>query len=433
MKHFYRFYSMTVTFVAVITCSLFITGCGSDNSDFYDFRVSPEPVYVDGTNGTTGATGTAKDPLQSIQAAITLAATEGRDVYVAEGLYLVDSSAGGSITMAPGVNLYGGYKNAAGIWTRDIVTHITTIRDEATVGGTYDDPRRAVTCDFGPQTGDAPVFDGFKVEGGGGDLSAGIFIGEDTSVVISHCVIEVGNATKGFGIKNYSTNRSSEALVTITDCSISGGSGDQVTGIEVSNSNLTVRNTTITLLTAVITSTGIDCGYGDVHIEGCTINGGTATITTRALYLNEAYRSTVTGCDINGGSGGNASYGIQAMDTEDVSDITANTIDGGTGTLSVALELGWVEVNPSVDDNLLLASGGTDRFGIYETGNVADPVSLTGNTFSASLLAGTGTSVFYHDVTNNIVTNIINIDAINSLDEDGLNPAGSVSGNQAGI
>jgi len=432
MRHCYRFNSTTVAFAALIACLLFIAGCGSD-SDNFDFYISPRPVYVDGANGTAGATGTAKDPLQSIQAAITLAATEGRDVYVAEGLYLVDGSAGGSVAMASGVNLYGGYQNAAGIWTRDILTHVTTIRDESTAGGAYDDPRRAVTCDFGLQSGAAPVFDGFKVEGGGGDLSAGIFIGEDTSVVISHCVIEVGNATRGCGIKNYSTNRSSEALVTIADSWISGGGGDQVTGIEVSNSNLTVRDTTVTLLNAVTTSTGIDCGYGDVRIEGCTINGGIATNTTRALYLNEAYRSTVTGCDINGGSGGNASYGIQAMDTEDVSDITANTIDGGMGTLSVALELGWVEVNPSVDDNLLMASGGTNRYGIYETGNVADPASLTGNTFSASLLAGTGTSVFYHDYTNNSATNISNINAINSLDEDGLNPVGSVSGNLAGI
>lgn len=432
MKHRYPFYSMSVAFVALIACLLFVAGCGGDNADFSVVSVSPGPVYVDGTNGTTGAAGTAKDPLQSIQAAITLAADEGRDVYVAEGLYLVDSSAGGSVTMAAGVNLYGGYRNAAGTWTRDSEAYVTTIRDEAAAGGTYDDPRRAVTCDFGLQAGAAPVFDGFTVVGGGGDQSTGIFIGEDTSVVISNCVIEAGNATRGYGITNYSTNRSSEALVTIADCTISGGGGDQVTGINVSNSNLTVRDTIITLLHAVNTSTGIDCGYGDVRIEGCTINAGIASNTTRALYLNEAYRSTVTGCTINGGDGGNASYGIQAMDTEDVSDITANTIDGGAGTLSVALELGWVEVNPSVDGNVLLASGGTNRYGIYETGNVADPVSLTGNTFSASLLAGSGTSVFYRDVTNNSVTNVSNINDVNSLDENGLNPAGSVSGNLAG-
>ena len=120
------------------------------------------------------------------------------------------------------------------------------------------------------------------------------------------------------------------------------------------------------------------------------------------------------------------------MDTEEASSIAGNDIDGGSGTTSVGVELGWVEVNPAVDDNMLGASGGTDRFGIVETGNVADPVSLTGNTFGASLLAGGGLGVFYRDVTANTTTDITEIDAVNSLDEDGLNPAGTVSGNLLG-
>ncbi len=427
MKYCYQLNVIAAVFVAAIACLLLLVGCGS--SDHSDSDHSLPPVYVDGTNGVLGATGTADDPLQSIQAGIALASTDGRDVYVAEGIYLVDGTAGDSVAMDPDVDVYGGYQNTAGVWTREIPTYITIIRDESNAGGTYDDPRRAVTCDFGTQAGTAPVFDGFTVEGGGGALSAGIFVGEDTSVTISHCVITVGSADYGIGIKNYSTNRSSQALVTIANCTISGGGGTQTIGINVSDSNLTVRDTTVTLLTATNTSTGIDCGYGDVLIEDCTINAGTAASTTRGLYLNEAYLSTVTGCTIHGGSGAARSYGIQAMDTEDVSDITANTIDGGTGVTSVALELGWVEVNPSVDDNIFLASGGTDRYGIWETGNVADPVSLTGNTFSGSLLAGTGAAVLYRDFTANSVTDIITIDDVNALDEDGYNPAGTVFGN----
>lgn len=143
-------------------------------------------------------------------------------------------------------------------------------------------------------------------------------------------------------------------------------------GLYVSRSNLTVRYSVISGLHATNRVFAVDCGYGDVRIEG------------------------------------------------------------GTGHRSVTLELGWVQVNPSVDDNLLRASGGSDRYGVYETGNQADPASLTGNVFELSLLAGVGTGSFYHDCTANIQSDITDIDLINSLDEDGLNPAGSCAGNVTG-
>lgn len=414
--------------LAALGCLLLLAGCGGDDP------VSPAPllpVYVDGTHGAPDAAGTATDPLSTIQAGIDLAADKGREVRVAQGLYLFEGTAAASVNLAPNVDVYGGYRNQDGTWTRDVAAYVTTLRDVSASGGTYDNPRRAVTGDFGARTGDGPVFDGFTVEGGGGDLSTGIFLGEDVTITLAHCVFVAGNATQGHGIKNYSTNRHSEALVTITDCTVRGGGGAQTTGIYVHDSNLQVLDTTVASLTATGSIFGIDCGYGDIRIEGCSIHGGYAPNTTHALYLNEAYRSTVTGCTINGGNGVTRSFGIQAMDTEDVSDITGNTIDAGTGEWCVALELGWVEVNPSVIGNTLRASGGRDRFGIYETGNTADPVSLHDNLFNASLLAGDGTSCYYHDVTDNIQTDFTDINQVNALDENGYNPANSCSGNVA--
>ena len=413
-----------------VLCLFFTVGCSDDDTVSGPDVNEPVFIYVDGVDGAADGAGTVAEPVLTIQAGIALCAAEERDgVRVAEGVYEVNSSTGSAIVMDPAVSIYGGFRNDAGQWARDPDLHRTTIRDLADAGGTYDAPRAAVACGYGSQAGDPPVIDGFRIEGGGGDMSAGILVSEGSSVTVRDCVLRVGPAADGYGIKNYSTDRESGTRVTVVDCTIGGGGGAGTTGIYVSRGDLTVVTTTVADLLATNRVFAIDCGYGDIVIADCHVSGGTAPGSTRALYLNEAFTSSVTGCAIFGGGGGSSSYGIQAMDTEGASQITGNEIDGGTGTTSVALELGWVEVNPAVDDNVFSASGGTDRFGVYETGNVADPVSLTGNTFDGSLLAGTGAGVFYRDVTANIVTEVSDIDSVNSLDDDGLNPAGTVTGN----
>ena len=413
-----------VSLLAACIGMIFVAGCSDD-----DDSNSQGYVYVDGTNGSAGAAGTAEDPLDDIQDGIDLAAAEAKFVRVAEGAYEVNSGVGTEIEMDPAVSIYGGYRNTDGQWDRDPLAFVTAISDLATTGGDYDIPRTAIECGYGLQEGDAPVIDGFLIESGEGDYATGVFITEGSSVTISDCVFDIGSAQHGCGIKNYSSDRDSGTLITVENCLLGGGGGGQTTAINVYRGDLTVRDSVIADLTATGYGCGIDCGYGDIVIADCEIDAGDAASATCALYLNEAFTSAVTGCTISGGTGNEGTYGIRAMDTEGPSSITGNTIDGGTGYGSTCLELGWVEVNPSVDGNVFSAAGGTDRFGVIERDNISDPVSLTGNVFDGSLLSGTGVGGFYRDCTGNILTDFIVIEDVNSLDENGYNPTGTVSGN----
>ncbi len=420
------------TVAALVLLLLFLLGCSDDSSTAPEID-PPVFVYVDAANGSPEGEGTKADPLAGIQAGITRAAELGGDLRVAEGLYLVNASQGSTIETDAAVGMYGGYRNSEGSWTRDPEAHVTIIRDVSLEGGTYDDPRSAVVCVADTSGASTTVLDGFRLEGADGTgQSAAVFIREGASVVIRDCDIRVGAAARAFGVKNYSTDRESDALITIENCTVRGGGGAEVEGIYVSRSHFTVSNTVVNDLTATNRIFGIDCGYGDVLITGCTVNGGTAPSRTYALYLNEAYTSAVTGCNIHGGHGQIGSYAIAAMDTEEASVIADNAIDGGTGAISVGIELGWVEVNPAVDNNSITASGGTDRYGIYERDNVSDPVSLTGNAFSAALLSAPGEGILYRDFTDNTTTDIVTIEALNQLDENGLNAAGTVAGNTLG-
>lgn len=410
-----------------------LTGCSDDSST--EPEVDPPVfVYVDIANGSPEGDGTQADPLAGIQEGIDLAVDLGGDVRVAQGLYLVNSSQGTSIRLDPAVSLYGGYLNDDGAWTRNADTYATIIRDVSMSGGDWADSRAAVVCRADTSGASSNALEGFRLEAGDGDgYAAAVFILEGATVTIRDCEIMIGAAERGYGIKNTSSDRESTAVVTIEDCHISGGAGGfEIVGIYVSRSNLVLLDTVVTGLSGTSRTFGVDCGYGDVLISGCTVEAGTAGQRTYGLYLNEAYRLVVTGCTVHGGSGGAGSIAIAAMDTEEDGEISNNLVDAGAGTQSVAFEMGWVEVNPSVDNNVFTATGGTDRYGIYERDNVSDPVSFTGNTFSAKLLSAPGDGVFYRDFSNNTTTDFSTIEEVNQLDENGFNPAGTVHDNTLG-
>ena len=412
--------------LAAAVCLLLTAGCSNNDSTTTTDPLNENAfIFVDGINGTADGAGTRAEPLADLQAGIDLAAAQNKDVCAALGSYTLDSSTDSPIMMAPTVDLLGGYQNDAGQWSR--VDNYSSLTDLATAGGAYDAPRAALSCTYGALGGQPPRIEGFVITAGDGEVTTGIFVSEGSSVTIADCHLVVGNASYAYGIKNYSTDRESGTLVTVSGCTVSGGGGGQVTGICVSDGDLTVTDSQIAGLTATQSVFGINCGYGDIVITDSFVSGGTAPNSTCALYLNEAFTSVVTACTLYGGDDGTVSYAIRAMDTEEASSISDNLIDGGTGDVSVGLEMGWVEVNPAVDDNKFRASGGNDRFGILETSAAADPTSLTGNTFDASLLAGGG--ILYRDYTSSTTTDITFIDALNALDEDGLNPPGSVSGN----
>ena len=217
-------------------------------------------------------------------------------------------------------------------------------------------------------------------------------------------------------------------MITIRDCEVSGGGGGSATGIYVSRSNVTIERTTVSGAAVSGAAFGIDVGYGDVIIVDCDIDAGVGS-STYGLYLNEAYECTVSGCTIYGGDAFILSTGVSAMDSEASGSYHDNEIDGGTGPASIALDLGWVEANPAIEDNVLRCSGGIDRCGIWESCHEADPISLRRNAFDVSLLAGTGMSILYQDVTVGSYFGYTAIADVNALDENGRNPADSVEDN----
>lgn len=420
----------TVALAALLLLQLLtMVGCGDD-----DPAAPPVPpvdpyLYVDAVHGSVDGSGSASDPLADLPAAIARAAVAGKDVRVAEGEFEVDSSAGDPIVMDAGVSLLGGYLNDGGTWTRDPGNHPTVIRDLATAGGTFDAPRCAVYCQWDSLPGATPVLDGFVIEAGNGDWTCAVAIGDSTAVTISDCRIRLGVGLHAHGIKNASNDSHNTALITISDCVVSGGGGSgSATGIYVSRSDVTIVRTTVTGPAVTGAAFGVDVGYGDVIIADCEIRAGAGS-STYGLYLNEAYECTVSGCTIYGGDATLLSTGVSAMDSEASGSYHDNDIDGGTGQASAALHLGWVEANPAIDDNVLRCSGGVDRYGIWETCHEADPISLRRNAFDASLLAGTGTSALYHDVTVASIWDYTAIADVNALDENGRNPADSVEDN----
>ena len=412
--------------LALAALALLVSGCDDDPAS----PASTKPVYVDGTNGAVDAAGTAADPLRHIQAGIDLAAADGREVRVAEGLYVFDGSAAASVVLAAGVDLRGGWVNADGVWTRDVDDHPTCLRDLSDEGGTETNPCRVLTCDYGTPGGDGVVLDGFTIEGGGGDLSAAILVGGRASLTIRDCIVSAGGATRSYGLLVDFLAAPSDARITVETSVFGGGGGDEVWGIRVRETDLTLRATVVAGLSADDETCGMEFGHGELLIEGCTLDGGAAALSGCALRLDEADRYTVAGSTLSGGTGADATCALQVTDTGESGEISGNTLDGGTGDLSIALQLDWGLVNPAVDDNLLRATGGERRYGVYETANLADPASLTGNVFHASLLAGATIGAYYHDHTDYVQTDLADLADVNALDEDGLNPEGSCEGNE---
>jgi hypothetical protein len=396
-------------------------------------------VFVDNTHRAPVPAGTKEAPFHDIQVAIDCAAAVGKSVCVAEGEYAVDNSAGTQIRMADNVSLHGGYRRnlTDNTWSRNVAAYTTTIRDLSATGGPdWNDENAALFCGYGGNAAAAPVIDGFTIVGGGGGHSAAVRIAPGTSVTIRNCEIVAGTATSyAFGVLSLQTNLASGA-VAVEGCAVSGGNGSpQVTGILVSRADLTVTDTVVENLSAASESTGIDCGYGDVVIRNCSVDGGTVSSPsgrTYGLYVNEAYTYLIEKNTIYGGDGGAQSQGIDTMDCEQAGSYGSNDIDGGTGTESRAMTVGWMFVYPTIEGNHFRASGGTSRYGIYEEQNGGSPVAVRNNTFHASLLGGSVETAYYRDYSNSTETLVIDIPTLNGLDDLGYNPAASVSGNAAG-
>ena len=79
--------------------------------------------------GDDGATGTMGNPVHSMQVAVNLAKDAGKDVYAAGGSYV------GTVSVASGVGIYGGYTPLSGARSSSEVTTIKGVGDAVVADG----------------------------------------------------------------------------------------------------------------------------------------------------------------------------------------------------------------------------------------------------------------------------------------------------------
>jgi hypothetical protein len=390
-------------------------------------------VFVDGTNGTAAGTGTRQDPLDTIPAGITQAKAEGKAVCIAEGPYAVDSNAGAPLTIDGAVSLYGGYRNTAGAWSRDIATYVTTLGDAAATGGGLS----AVACDYGAGAG-TPTLDGFALAGAtAGTSGTCLRVTNDSSVTLSSCAFVIGATTTGNAVLTGGFVVRATGTITLADCTITGGGGSSVEAINVYRYNLTLTRVTISGLTGTGQLYAVDTGYGAFSVDACDIDAGTSSSAgawSCGLYINECFPYTVTNSTIRGGNGQNTSHALDIMDTELIGGpclIQNNLIDAGSGATCYGIELEWAEIFPTIAANTFTGSGATVRYGIYERDDVSEPVAVINNTFASALADSASSHYLYRDMTGVTAHLIDNAAALNIIDEapQNYNPAGSVYGN----
>lgn len=429
----------------------------SDTDNFYldpislNLGVLDGVVYVDAETGDDENPGTETEPKSSIQEAVDLADLyyEQAEVHVAEGVYNVNYSLGTHLQMVEGVSILGGYSDDD--WAvRDASTQISQIIDKGFIAApdpdNVTDAYRCRAVDCGTSLTAATVFDGFTVEGGGGSVTIGLNC-EASSPAITNCIIRGG--TGDFSV-----------AVRIKDCSpyvsgntMDGGSAaDQALGIVTINSTSLIENNVITagdsdacvgiynyessptINSNIIDggyandrdSTGISCLTSSPLITNNRINGGFSYFSASGIYISSESDPTIRNNLIYGGDGSLSSntvvFGIIIEDSD--ADIQNNTIDGGdpeTYGSSSSMGIEIVRSTPEIKNNIIFTSGGVLRYGIYEFGSGAHPVSFYNNDIfdCATALYSYWNGSDHDDYTN--ITDVNNPAwAMNNLSDDPL-------------
>ena len=297
-------------------------------------------IYVNIETGDDANKGVLTEPLKTIQAGIDLAAgyiadglAESVDVHVAEGLYEVNSSEDGSISMTDGVSLYGGYKSDFS--ERSISEHETEIVDLGTTGEIV-----SAVC-YSEGVTALSVLDGFTIRGGNIDTNNGWSIGigmEGASPVIINNKIYAGSSpVTGISIgvniynggspvieNNYINGGTSSGgntgILAFTNVSgiirqndIFGGSGGNATGVLIMNSTAQITDNSIIAGSGVLTNGVKVSGTSFATIEANYIYGGDATEWARGVYLSSD-SVTITGNTISGGTSSGYLDGIYCHD-----------------------------------------------------------------------------------------------------------------------
>lgn len=349
----------------------------------------------DSGNGLTPAT--AK---RTIMAAIN-AATAPATVLVNAGGHNVDSGAGTHVIVKEGVSLFGGFK--ADFSVRDPAIQFTIITATPNTGGTIFSPNRAIDVDFGVTA--ATVIDGFRIQGGGGEYSAGIMTASGGSAVIRNNQVDGGSGNVSYGILVDSGSP------LIENNTVSGGAaGNSSYGI-YNRDNATIRNNTVNGGSGVVASRALTFNQATGLAELNTLNGGSGGSLTNGVYMITA-SSLVQDNTIHGGNpsdfGGN-SYGfeihsgnptirrntVQASSIGISADTTTALIERNTisivGAGPTASSTGVSISNSTLNlvNNTISGGGGNTSFGIV---NFQSAANIRNNTING------GTALYVHGI-----------------------------------
>lgn len=212
---------------------------------------SPD-IYV-ATTGNDSNAGTTAAPMVTISGAInylnslTITHANPKKVHVAAGTYNVTSGTS-HITLAEGISVYGGYNALFASPT----SGSSIINDLSTTGGTTTNPNRAVQVP-GTVT-NATVFDGFQVNGGGGNYSSAMLV-QGSPLITANEINGGSGGTRSYGLY------------------ISGGSP----GV--------FNNTIVGGVAAAAWTMGMVVINGSPPIFNNTINAGTGGGSATGVYL----------------------------------------------------------------------------------------------------------------------------------------------------
>ncbi|WP_165782542.1 hypothetical protein [Leptospira meyeri] len=300
-------------------------------------------VSPTGNNGNSGTTpGSAK---LTIPAAIT-ASTPPAAILVSEGNYFVDSGLGTQVNLTNNVSLYGGL--SSDFLKRNSNLYITRIVDTATASAD------SIAMNAGSGITSSTVVDGFYVQGASNPNAP-------VASIAFNCLI---------------------GSPTITNNRLEGGVVSNAISVAIflSTSSAIISNNLIRGGTSSVTSTfGVfvqDSSSPTVVFN--TIYGGIANDSAHGIY-NSPHANTpmIANNTINGGSG-SISYAVNTSYPSNAS-VASNILDGGTGNSSMAFYhgAGATDVG-NYQFNTLFTSGGSNRYCLFEAGS-SSPISFNGN------------------------------------------------------
>jgi Right handed beta helix region len=234
--------------------------------------------------------------------------------------------------------------------------------------------------------GKTVTINGLTVKNGASDDGAGIY-NNQAVLTVSNCTISGNSADiDGGGIYNYA------AALTVNNCSISGNSGG---GIYNLGTTLKVSNCTIT----GNDGTGIYNFNAALTVSNCVIGGNSGSGISSGAHNGGAIL-TINNSTVNGNSGGGISSGtFDGVATLTVSNCTisgnsANVYGGGI--LSGAGGGNGAAASVTISNSTLSSNSAAVGGGIYNSGGRRSPASLSikNCTISGNSATGNGSSIY---------------------------------------